>query len=858
MNEAKNTPSGEIDEYLLARKASMVEMKSPLTKRSGKGSSVKIDNYHARKRHETTVKGGLKKLKVKMDNPTGIKGCLDAVMTLLEVFGMDSRKGYGENAAAVQAGYQKTLINWTRLAESLGKGGWMKFVKYKLAAFFHAHTEQLDVAPESPLDRYNYSLTDSPSKLCNGIVGKYALYLVRSPARDEFLASILQVKKGCPRPDKSLVEAQVKKSVIALTTSQNPHHEQQLIPNHIILDPESKVVTELNDQAVNMQLRRTVRELFKNSKYTDKDRLNPIFPSTSATFEDTRAQGGQFRSIRKLAIELGLCSFEAMIDDVHEIERGVGQSNVKFELVAGEEYIGAPRYSLKANVDMLRTQYDTLYLEALRRALLELPLVKPVGLAESLKVRVITKGPPLTAFVMKPLQKFTWRTLKRHPAFCLIGEPADRWNVRERLGNELEQGEAYLSGDYSAATDNLAPWVSNIIADEIATCIELTDDERTLFVRSLTGHTFVDDKLSTFVEQKWGQLMGSVTSFPILCIANAAMCRWSLEVAYRKDMTIAESTIMINGDDVVFKTTAEGLQLWKDITTYIGLTPSIGKYFFSREFAQINSANFKRVENTEPERWGTEYDDDGNETDIMMVNPFVQTKFVNLGLLFGLKRSGEKVGVDAVADTIDGLGVRCRDLIRQAPLRLHANIMRSFVKEHWLTLKSVHVPWFMPEKWGGIGLPEVADEDGNVLFGGITTTDLQLAHRIREEPKAYPVRALPAIGSWHVHKFISERYPIAATNSNPSNAATRSADRLYALLAVDCLFTVKDLHKEKETNVLSILRRNEKSWTKAGQTSHRPKPLSEDTVRNTYTISPILDVEIIDNHNLIPNLEQED
>jgi len=818
---------------------SMVEMSSPPKKLSGKASSA-IKHYVARikRRSNTNAQKGAN-VNVDTDNATGIKGCVDAVITLLMIYGLDGPDGLGPRSASVKSALHKTIRYWTSMADKLGEFGWIKFAKYKFANFFHHHTHELDIAPPSP---FSDSSIDDPRQLCCGVMGRFAISLLRTEHRASFLQSILQLKKGCPRPDKKFVTAEVRKTVIDLTTRQNPKPEQLLIPvDTVFPDGEPEVIWELNQDSCIAQLRRTVRELYHDQTYTDEHRYAPTFPSTSATFADTREDGGQFRSIRKLADDMKLTSYES-----NAIQSGLGESHIRFTIVGGDEYIGAPRYSVVADVRPLKARYKTLYNEAFRLAMLETPMVTPVGLAEALKARVITKGPPFTAFVMKPLQKFLWRQLKRHPAFRLIGEPVTTWNVLERLGQSLPPGQALLSGDYSAATNNLAPWVSETIAREISAVVGLTADECELFVRSLVGHTFVDDKLSLFVDQKWGQLMGSVTSFPILCIANAAMCRWSLEVAFRKKMSIAQTTIMINGDDCLFRTTQEGLALWKTITTFIGLTPSVGKFFFSREFAQINSANFERVENTDPIKFGEEYDEDGKVYDIMRVNPYRKIGFVNLGLLFGIKRSGEKLGVDAAVNTVNGLGVRCRDMIRQAPPELHANLFRIFVKKHRSILDSVRVPWFMPERWGGLGLPEIAGEDGCVLFGGITDTDLKVAARLHEQPKLYPIRALPAEGTWHTHSYISKRYPVKPTNSNPTQGEKRSFDRLYGLLAVDCLFTVQDLHKEKHKDAMLVLRRNERSWAMAHRSKRWPSALSEDTVRNTNFVSPILDVTIVE------------
>lgn len=86
--------------------------------------------------------------------------------------------------------------------------------------------------------------------------------------------------------------------------------------------------------------------------------------------------------------------------------------------------------------------------------------------------------------------------------------------------------------------------------------------------------------------------MGSPISFPVLCLFNAALTRYALEIAssanprvYRLD----ELPMLINGDDLLCRTNPLEYLVWKDIVDFGGLTPSIGKNFRSRTIGTINS-----------------------------------------------------------------------------------------------------------------------------------------------------------------------------------------------------------------------------------------------------------------------------
>jgi hypothetical protein len=504
--------------------------------------------------------------------------------------------------------------------------------------------------------------------------------------------------------------------------------------------------------------------------------------------------------------------------------------------------------SVVVDLTELEASYDELYRKALAGAMQEDPLVKPVGLAESLKIRVITKGPGYTGFVLKPLQNFLWSTLRRHPAFTLIGKPVDHWLVQERLGARLRPGEAYLSGDYSAATDNLAPWVSECIANEISRLSGLTPDENELFIRALTRHVFVDED-GVRTTQEWGQLMGSVVSFPVLCIANAAMCRWSMELANKRFWTLADCSLLINGDDCLFRTTLPGLGFWKRITTFGGLTPSIGKFFFSRRFAQVNSANFVRRDRPEMRGFNGKLREGWFDT----------VKYVNLGLMLGLKRSGEVAEkADITGDsTRSSLGALSRELVNSAPAVLAHTLLMNFIKFNGKILKSTNIPWFVPEAFGGVGLPTVRgpDElalrpprDGDnelvnyyvVRWPRASPSKLQLrvCRLLLEDPEKYPVGSLPGLGTWEMHKVAMSRLPIKTVLGTPTPDEASAWQRTYSALVVDTLFSSSllmgktDVVRERQ---LKVLKRNERSWDRAIRKASTAQRLSRSAL---WTVSP--------------------
>lgn len=813
-----------------------------------------------------------------------VEGCVKVVFELLEIFGMTKRGTAGKSGRKVDESYRRTLSHWLEASLELGPGGWMKFAKWKFASFFHAGgLAQWDAPPPSPTGLSGPFCHGD--QLAAGIAGRYALRLTRGAMRGQFLASVLQLKKGCPRPGKELLNLAVRKTVKALS-------EEKKAPAPINFaeswgDEDEFETAGLDEKwytvsqdSLQFHLIRTVQELFGGKSYANNDKYRTFFPSTSATFTDSVREGGAFRSIQKFAGWAGL----SRNIDRNPLVRVAAKHAAPVDREEGirtfaEQQARRHRVTtFHADLTDLEAVFGDLYERTLQRALTGTNRVKAVALSEALKVRVITKGEASRGFVLKPLQKWMWKVLRDHPVFTLIGQPVDKWYLQSRLGARLPEGQAYLSGDYSAATDNLSSLVSETIAAAIAEVGELTNAERLLFVEALTHHDIVDPENSTksntaLLQQKWGQLMGSVVSFPVLCIANAALCRWALELDAKKKMSLRQTTLMVNGDDCAMRCTRDGLRFWKAITTYAGLEPSVGKFFFSPEFVQINSENFERLDDGE-------YDVDP-ESGKARLTHFRSTPYVNFGLLRGLKRSGGEVGVAGAADSSETIGARARDLVAHCPVDLLLPVWEAFLKHNRTALAECHVPWYIPERYGGIGLPLIqvtypAREPGEqvvspVTFYGPSELDRRVVARIAEQPDLYDVRKLPTKMFWYGHKIAMERMRSLSPFRNvvrdsdevtvevherrdwisqPTESEQSEFDKLYTALVVERLFDVvgphaqsdKDMERQDEHR-LQVLRRNERVWKRALHAERLPPPVGDVWLARTPESDPILLVE---------------
>lgn len=255
-------------------------------------------------------------------------------------------------------------------------------------------------------------------------------------------------------------------------------------------------------------------------------------------------------------------------------------------------------------------------------------MVRPQSLPEPFKVRMISAGPAMSSMTRQAIQKVLHGSLQLLPEFRLTRERND-WRISEIVTAAFGQkplalDEGYVSGDYTASTDNLSSRVSELIGRQLGAAMGMDDAMIDHFIRSLTGHSMLSTDTNGLgdLEQMSGQLMGSETSFPVLCIANLACSIVALRVEHYATHRVlgphgkkpwqelplkdrlnlrwfpGRSGLVINGDDFAARMTKGQYASWRRIMPFFGLAPSQGKNFFSREFVQLNSRMLvpKRVE----------------------------------------------------------------------------------------------------------------------------------------------------------------------------------------------------------------------------------------------------------------------
>lgn len=208
------------------------------------------------------------------------------------------------------------------------------------------------------------------------------------------------------------------------------------------------------------------------------------------------------------------------------------------------------------------------------------PIAEAHAIPEPLKVRMITKGDPLT-WALKPLQKALFKSLEIFPCMKPCFNPEYFDELKEIHSNY--PCDQWVSGDYSSATDNLHQDIMTTILELL--CEKLIDHPIINYIRWDMANHIVKYPEWTGIKdiiQTNGQLMGSLLSFPILCIANA--CTLKLDSG-----SLFDIKGLIHGDDLAFKCSQKEYEEWKDNASKIGFDLSIGKNYISNNFVSIDS-----------------------------------------------------------------------------------------------------------------------------------------------------------------------------------------------------------------------------------------------------------------------------
>jgi hypothetical protein len=209
--------------------------------------------------------------------------------------------------------------------------------------------------------------------------------------------------------------------------------------------------------------------------------------------------------------------------------------------------------------------------------------VEPV--TEPLKVRTITAGIGQT-FSLKPLQRAMWHALGEEEQFCLTHGTNNLETAIDKIYQNSESDDVWISGDYTAATDSFPLEATRALMEGILESIEHEPTKRWA-MKEISPHLLVypEDSGLEPVIQRSGQLMGSFLSFPLLCLLNDCTAQ---------SIGLKSSKYLINGDDILMRTTADKYESWKEKVHEFGLKLSAGKNYIHSDFGTVNSQMIKK------------------------------------------------------------------------------------------------------------------------------------------------------------------------------------------------------------------------------------------------------------------------
>jgi hypothetical protein len=338
------------------------------------------------------------------------------------------------------------------------------------------------------------------------------------------------------------------------------------------------------------EVRDSISENYLNKKNNSYD----YSASTSACFENRRSDYGQAGCLLETSGVVGyaLCSSELHSMKYHprqEVFMDTGVQKTKPRTNYCHEIRIRPGFEEWREMCDNYEFNPTKPLKCIIQAILE-----------PNKVRIISKGESLPYYSMKPLQKVIHNVMRRMDCFRLIGRPFCSTDCYDLVKRALPTWE-WFSIDYSAATDGLSFNYSGRIFDFITSGLPFEDRLLASQVLGLHELYYPVDKgfqnLSIHIPEKMGmmtngQLMGSILSFPVLCLANYGVyveATKSIHEGWSDDEI--KSHVLINGDDMVYAAPESLWGIQNRVGNDVGLKASVGKAYIHPIYLNINSTS---------------------------------------------------------------------------------------------------------------------------------------------------------------------------------------------------------------------------------------------------------------------------
>jgi hypothetical protein len=220
------------------------------------------------------------------------------------------------------------------------------------------------------------------------------------------------------------------------------------------------------------------------------------------------------------------------------------------------------------------------------RGLVRLGVAKAKG-----KLRVVTMQSAEVKRVLTPVHNALYDHISSF-GWCVRGDVLKE--DFEAVIDDLREGEEIISGDYSAATDNIYLDAVMEIVDVLSSSPELTALEKEVLTESFTNIRcqLTSCPLSERVPINRGSMMGNLVSFPLLCLLNKACHEIACDLS---DFGPGGRVGRFNGDDCCFAGDARFFDTWVRITSAFGLVVNGEKTGRSARWCELNSHIYDAV-----------------------------------------------------------------------------------------------------------------------------------------------------------------------------------------------------------------------------------------------------------------------
>lgn len=358
----------------------------------------------------------------------------------------------------------------------------------------------------------------------------------------------------------------------------------------------------------------------------------------------------------------------------------------------------------------------------------ELPWARIQAVLEPLKARIISCGPSALYYSCRALQKELWSAMQALNCFQLTGRPVRPSDIELIRDNPMEEvlinGDdmvyftadgCCISVDYEGATDNSSQKMGFEILTELLARNPRWGMNRS-YLACFGPHTlYYRTKDNCMVgTQENGQLMGSILSFPILCLLNLITFR----CVQGHDRLSYRHNRQYSGIDL--------FQVHKRVAGSIGLKMSLGKAYVHPRYCNVNSTCFD-----------------------VRRNSVKEIPYLNVSLVLGKHKVQEKskYGEDEESEEEIGRGVgHWNKFVLGCPKDVQRDFWGLFMLHNRELLDAESRKWrnyFLPCSAGGLGLVKPRGVP-------LRTTHVQRAyyrvHRIFLSENGYDLSVRPTPG----------------------------------------------------------------------------------------------------------------